>query len=182
MAKNTDEEHIHHQSANVENLETSYGEDYLKWKSWEGIKFGTLKRTESAYFTAEISRTKYNFPQNSKVLEIGFGNGAFLKYALEKQWDVLGIEINQSLVRIAKERGFSATHTDNLSSFEDNSFDLIVAFDVLEHVPQESIPNMILEVKRILKSDRFFIARFPNGDSPIGLINQNGDITHLRNL
>jgi SAM-dependent methyltransferase len=57
-----------------------------------------------------------------------------------------------------------------------------VAFDVLEHIPQNELPNFINEVKRILKNGGFFISRFPNGDSPFGLINQNGDTTHLTTI
>ena len=165
-----------------EKLGVPFGDDYLKWKTWGDAKFGELKKTESAYFKAEIARTNNKFFEKSKILEIGFGNGHFLKYASEKDWDVYGTEANEALVKTAQESGFIAIHTDNLSSFHDNTFDLIVAFDVLEHIPQDVLVNFISEIKRILKSDGFFIARFPNGDSPFGLINQNGDVTHITNI
>lgn len=163
-------------------LENSYGNDYLEWKIWGRNDFGSITKTESAYFSAEISRTNYKFQKNSKILEIGFGNGAFLKYAIENNWDICGTEINEVLVKIAKDAGFNVSHTSNLSGFKSNAFDLVVAFDILEHIPQNDIPNMILEVKRILKDGGIFIARFPNGDSPFGLFNQNGDITHITTI
>jgi len=159
--------------------ESLYGDSYLSWKNWGDSKFGALKKTEKAYFKAEISRTKHKFQKGNKVLEIGFGNGAFLKYATGMDWDICGTEINHSLVKSAKDNGFSkVTHADNLASFNDDQFDLIVAFDVLEHIPQMLLTNFLLDVKRVLKKDGFFIARFPNGDSPFGLLNQNADITH----
>ena len=170
------------QETNSEDLKDSYGDDYLKWKNWGNIEFAKLNKSESAYFTAEIKRTNQEFPKKSKVLEIGFGNGGFLKYAIEKGWDVFGTELNEVLVNVAQKHEFNVIQTDNLSSFEDDSFDLVVAFDVLEHIPQDAIPNMITEVKRILKRDGFFIARFPNGDSPFGLIYQNGDVTHITTI
>ncbi|WP_291850188.1 class I SAM-dependent methyltransferase [Bradyrhizobium sp.] len=182
MAKPAQEGQSQHQSANPRNLDAPYGDAYRAWKSWDDDEFGKLTKTDSAYFTAEIRRTNCKFPQNSKVLEIGFGNGAFLKYANERKWDVLGTEINEALVKTAQACGFSAVYTDNLSAFKDDSFDLVVAFDVLEHIPQAELPDMILEIKRILKSDRFFIARFPNGDSPFGLVYQNGDVTHVTTI
>jgi SAM-dependent methyltransferase len=164
-------------------IEETYNDDYAKWKDWrQDFNFGTLKKTDSAYFLAELKRTKYNFPSKSKVLEIGFGNGSFLKFAKNKNWDVCGTEINKRLVIEARKCGYEAKHTDNLSGFNDNTFDLVVAFDVLEHIPQDILSNVISEIRRILKKDGFFIARFPNGDSPFGLVNQHGDVTHLTTI
>lgn len=171
--------------SNVSNQEVqqAYGNNYLKWKGWEEVSnFGKLKKQEKAYFNAEIRKTKHVFPANSKVLDIGFGNGSFLKFAKEKNWDICGTEVNEHLVKIAKECGYDVRHSDNLSAYGDNTFDLIVAFDVLEHIHQNALPTFIDEVKRILKKDAFFIARFPNGDSPFGLSYQNGDITHITTL
>lgn len=55
---------------------------YLSWKNWEGDSdFGLLGESQSASFDAELQRLGSNLPINSKVLEIGFGKGAFLRYA-----------------------------------------------------------------------------------------------------
>ena len=164
-------------------IEESYGNNYLKWKGWKkNSNFGKLKKQDKAYYSAEIRRTKHSFPKNSKVLEIGFGNGSFLKFAQEKNWEIYGTEINEHLAKEAIECGYNVRHSDNLLSYKDNTFDLVVAFDVMEHIPQDDLPNFISQVKRTLKKDGFFIARFPNGDSPFGLVNQNGDITHLTTI
>jgi cyclopropane fatty-acyl-phospholipid synthase-like methyltransferase len=141
--------------------------NYIKWKSW-GETFGQLKRGEISYFDAEISRTKSKFSKNSKVLEIGFGNGNFLQYAKINNWDIVGIEANQALVKIAGKKGFNVKHLEDISSFPNETFDLIVAFDVIEHIPQNLLPQFFLDVKKKLKDGGFLIARFPNGDSPIG--------------
>lgn len=160
-------------------VEVGYG-GYLKWKGWQdNSRFSRLKKSEAAYYISEIKRTKKTFPEYSRVLEIGFGNGSFLKFASDNNWDISGTEINHDLVMTALSFGYSATHTDNLSGFNDDTFDLIVAFDVLEHIPQEKILNVLFDIKRILKKGGFFISRFPNGDSPFGLANQHGDITHV---
>jgi SAM-dependent methyltransferase len=159
-----------------------YGEDYLSWKKWEDPEFGNLKKHQFTYFAAEIAKTKRSFNKNSKVLEIGFGNGNFLKFAEKQDWRVVGTEVNERLVQSALSAGYNALHADNLKEFEDNTFDLIVAFDVLEHLAQEEIAMMLSEINRILKNDGCFVARFPNGDSPFGLINQNGDATHITSI
>lgn len=160
----------------------NYGQNYLQWKSWGNDTFGTLDKSDARYFCSEIKRTKQIFPKQSKVLEIGFGNGSFLTYALNNGWDICGTEANNNLVDLARNLGFNVTSADDLSHFSSNTFDLIVAFDVLEHIPQDFIPEFFKETKRLLKDGGFFIARFPNGDSPFGLINQNGDITHITTI
>ncbi len=116
------------------------------------------------------------------MLEIGFGNGTFLKYAQQKEWDVYGTEINNELVGIAKESGFNVRQSKTVACFKDNTFDLVLAFDVLEHIPQDNLLDFLIEVKRVLKNGGFFIARFPNGDSPFGLKIQNGDVTHITSI
>jgi SAM-dependent methyltransferase len=177
--------HQKHKQSNIRNrlIEESYGSNYLKWKGWkQNSSFGKLTKQEKSYFTAEIKKTKKTFSENSKVLEIGFGNGSFLKYAKEKNWDIFGTEINEYLVNVALENNFNVRHSDNLLAYREETFDLVVAFSVLEHIAQNDLLAYINEVKRILKKGGVFIARFPNGDSPFGLANQNGDTTHVTTI
>ena len=82
--------------------ESTYGKAYLTWKAW-GNKFGEINQLEKNYFSKEISRANRFLPQNSKALEIGFGDGKFLQYATEKNWDICGTEINNELVKIANQ-------------------------------------------------------------------------------
>jgi 2-polyprenyl-3-methyl-5-hydroxy-6-metoxy-1,4-benzoquinol methylase len=91
----------------------------------------------------------------------------------------MGIEANLELVNIAEHLGYKALHSDEMYAINADQFDLIAAFDVLEHIPQSEILNFLSQVKRMLKNGGVFIARFPNGDSPFGLANQNGELTHV---
>jgi SAM-dependent methyltransferase len=159
-----------------------YGSDYLDWKKWGQADFGRLTNSERAYFRAEIKRSKKILPKGTNVLEVGFGNGSFLAFAREQEWNVFGTEVNQELVGTARKSGFNVAHAADLSGFPDDSFELIVAFDVLEHLPHSAIVDFMLDVKRVLKPGGHFIARCPNGDSPFGLVNQNGDVTHVTSI
>ncbi len=173
-----EEEEKEEQSFN--SLDSVYGEDYLSWKNWLGAEsFGFLSKYEHKYYAAEIKKINKAFNSDSVVLEIGFGNGCFLQFAKLNHWKITGIELNEKLVQMAKNNNFDALHSDNLRSFDNNTQDLIVAFDVLEHIPQDKLLGFLLEVKRILKPNGYFMARFPNGDSPFGLSHQNGDVTHV---
>jgi SAM-dependent methyltransferase len=156
-------------------------DEYLAWKEWNPIEFCSVNRSEQKYFSAELSRTGRNFSPGSRVLEIGFGNGNFLAYALQRGWDISGVENNPRLVELASKKVPAYAYAQ-LSELPDNSYDLIVAFDVLEHIPIDELPHFFSTVKRVLKDGGYFLARFPNGDSPFGLINQHGDITPVTTL
>jgi SAM-dependent methyltransferase len=159
-----------------------YGKSYREWKNWEFSNFGELGKSEKCYFDAEIKKANINTDRKMHVLEIGFGNGSFLTYARKKRWDIVGTEINKDLVEAARRLNFNSICADDLSKFTDDTFDLVVAFDVLEHIGQGDLLIFLREVNRILKDGGTFIARFPNGDSPFGLLNQNGDMTHITTI
>jgi len=166
-------------TASKDNADIAYGKSYLEWKGWDEGNFARASSLETFYFDAEVRRA--GFKSNSKidVLEIGFGNGSFLAYAQNRGWNAVGTEVNGFLVHMATRRGFRAIHADNLDTLEDSSFDLVVAFDVLEHISPDHLLNFVQALTRLLKPGGFLLARFPNADSPFGLLNQNGDITHL---
>lgn len=157
----------------------NYDSSYLTWKRWEEKKFGILKRSGRIYYDAEIKKTGLKKRVALRVLEIGFGNGSFLTYAKQKGWDVVGVEINNDLVETASRYGYDVVCAESLAEFSDCDFDLVVAFDVLEHIGPKDLPNFFKEVARVLKNNGVLLARFPNGDSPFGLMNQNGDLTHV---
>ncbi len=157
----------------------AFDANYLNWKSWGHEAFGSIDGATRRYFDAEVATLPAIPTRGARVLEIGFGQGHFLRYASERGWSVSATEANGVLVDAARAQGIDAHHTLELSSFEDDSFDLVVAFDVLEHVPQELLNAFLNDVKRVLLPKASFLARVPNGDSPLGLINQNGDVTHV---
>jgi 2-polyprenyl-3-methyl-5-hydroxy-6-metoxy-1,4-benzoquinol methylase len=155
--------------------------NYLNWKGWSDKNFGVLSASESRYFSAEIKRSGIQLDDRCRVLEIGFGNGSFIAYALERNWNITGIEANSELVKLAKNIIPAYLVTD-MHQLDYGSYDLVVAFDVLEHLNETKLIQTFETVKRLLKDDGVFIARFPNGDSPFGLANQNGDFTHISSI
>jgi SAM-dependent methyltransferase len=159
--------------------EEKYNSNYLAWKAWGASDFGNLSFKDKSYFTAELKRLPLDFNRPLDAMEIGFGNGQFLRYGTERGWNIVGTEANPYLTQAAKEMGFKALNTENLSEFTDNQFDLVAAFDVLEHIPQDVLLGFLKEVVRILKPGGIFLGRSPNGDSPFGLSDQHGDITHV---
>ncbi len=154
----------------------SYDDDYGRWKDWRGEAFATLPAAVRDYLDKEIARLG---PQPiRRVLEIGFGNGQFLRYARERGWQVSGTEAIAGLVGRARAAGFDAHPAAALESLPAGAFDLVVAFDVLEHIPQAELVGFLRAMGRCLAPAGVMLCRFPNGDSPFGRPFQNGDVTH----
>ena len=91
---------------------------YIRWNSWDSEPFASLNKTMRGSFDAEIKKTGRKLPVGSNVLEVGFGNGGFLRYAEEKNWCVTGTEINEILVSRAAESGFHVICESDLSNLK----------------------------------------------------------------
>jgi SAM-dependent methyltransferase len=150
---------------------------YLTFKSWEGAA-----EEPDKCFDLEVARTGIAPP--AKVLELGFGQGEFLSWAKERGYVAIGIELIPELVARASQRGFTVYQgwIESIPELEGQQFDLIVAFDVFEHMTRDELLSVLKFSKQILKRSGKILARFPNGGSPLGLLYQNGDATHVTAL
>lgn len=92
------------------------------------------------------------------LLDIGAGTGDFLVAAQKDGWLTKGIEPSPKAKAIAQSKGVS--FANNLNDFEDNSFDVITMWHVLEHVP--NLEEYLSELKRIIKPDGTIIIAVPN--------------------
>lgn len=158
--------------------EPAYGSAYLEWRHWDPESFGGLSASEEADFAAFLRKAGVAIPEGSRVLEIGFGNGAFLQFGRRQKWKMRGTEVNRELLESAYQKGFQVTESETLETFEDASFEMVAAFDVMQHIPLDALPEFLSEVSRVLKPGGVYIARFPNGDSPFGRHIQNGELSH----
>ncbi|WP_339889598.1 class I SAM-dependent methyltransferase [uncultured Flavobacterium sp.] len=96
--------------------------------------------------------------QKGKLLDIGAGTGDFLTQAKNDGWICVGIEPNEKAKNISISKGVSFTNT--LDELENNSFDVITMWHVLEHVPD--LENQIKTLKRLLKPNGTIIIAVPN--------------------
>lgn len=82
--------------------------------------------------------------------------------------------------RIAKEVFSIDVVISDIRSYLEHcdTFDVITAFDVLEHLPKEKIPEIFSLVRRKLKPGGRFIFRVPNAESLSGLYILHSDLTH----
>lgn len=93
-----------------------------------------------------------------KLLDIGSGTGDFLQFANNRNWSVFGVEPNPKARALSKEKGIQVF--ENLEQIEENSFDVITLWHVLEHI--ESVDDYILKIKNKLKHNGTLIIAVPN--------------------
>ena len=153
----------------------------MDWKQWHAEHFATVSPGSRFYFDQIFSRWP---DKRGKVLDIGYGNGALLGYFRAHGHEVVGVEINERIVKRANECGYQAYQGPVWATAELQPlrFDLVVAFDVAEHMSYRELQNFFLWVKDHLSKDGKLYLRFPEGASPLGLANQNGDFMHVTRL
>jgi cyclopropane fatty-acyl-phospholipid synthase-like methyltransferase len=97
------------------------------------------------------------------ILEIGSGAGGMLSYFYKKGYDIRGIEVDEDLIRKSEtlygNLPLSLVSSDTLP-FADHSFDVVMSFDVFEHIPDSD--KHLREVNRVLKDKGFYLLQTPN--------------------
>ncbi len=106
-------------------------------------------------------RDAIKFIPNGKGLDIGCGNGKFIRDMNSIGWQFEGVEFNPIAVDICHKAGLKVFHGDlHTAAFKDNSFDIISARHVIEHIPDPV--NFMNEIARILKSGGRLVIKTPN--------------------
>ena len=89
-------------------------------------------------------------PKNIYILDVGCGTGALMK-ELEVYGNVYGIDFSDQAVDFCKSRGIVNVQKSVVEKipYQDKYFDLVLALDVLEHIPDDK--SGIKEIYRVLK-------------------------------
>ena len=120
-----------------------------------------------------------------RVLDLGSGEGFGSAILSEAASSVLGIDLDELTVQhsqlnySARNLTYEVGSALELSSFEDGSFDAVVAFEVIEHVAEQEL--VLDEIARLLGDDGVVIVSTP--DRPIyGASNEKPNPFHEREL
>jgi len=95
-----------------------------------------------------------------KILNVGCGTGGTIDM-LEKLGTTQNVDIADEAIRFMNKRGYkNITKVDDIKlPFKDESFDLVGAFDVLEHIEKDV--DALKEWKRVIKSDGAVLITVP---------------------
>ena len=115
----------------------------------------------------------YLFPSQvrGRLLDVGCGDGVFLKHAKQAGFEVWGIDFDRKSVEVARK----ALNTDTIYAMsleefyeyarkEGLKFDVITFFDVLEH--QDKPREFLRMVRELLKEGGYIAGTVPNRERP----------------
>ena len=162
--------------------EDSTGAQYSQWKGWGGDHaFGSFTPGDADYFAREVRNATAGHTVTD-VLEVGFGDGTFLGYGKSRGWTMTGTELSQFQVSLGTAAGYDVYTPDYVDSLAEASLDLIVAFDVLEHIPQDNVIDFLSNLASKLRPEGRMLLRYPNSDTWLGNPLQHGDPTHVTEI
>lgn len=112
-------------------------------------------------FVNSLLQQKIAKRENLRILDVGCGCGRLME-DLKKYGEVFGFDIAPEALSFCSQRGLTNLARADLDKplpYEDSSFDLIIALDVLEHVEKDLFA--LSEIYRILRPGGFFLLSVP---------------------
>jgi SAM-dependent methyltransferase len=99
-----------------------------------------------------------------RLLDLGCGNGNFIKNIPDPGVDAWGIDISRRATEAAKSRVAKPEQIIRAEApplpFENNFFDTVTAWGVIEHFP--CLPDIIKEISRVARPDAAIFIMVPN--------------------
>ncbi|MCX6727371.1 MAG: class I SAM-dependent methyltransferase [Candidatus Saccharibacteria bacterium] len=118
------------------------------------------------------------------VLDIGCGRGEFLELMKTNKLDAIGLDLNETMVKLSVKRGFKATQANAISYMADQkakSFSAITGFHIVEHIHFSELLQLFKESYRALENDGFVLFETPNPENlSVGAFSFYYDPSHLR--
>jgi len=102
-------------------------------------------------------------PQKGSILDYGCGTGYFLAACQKNGWQVAGFEPNETARHAASNLINKSVASDNLDAFENERFDFITLWHVLEHI--HTLNDTFERLKSLLKPEGYLLIAVPNADS-----------------
>ena len=120
--------------------------------------------------------------KNSSILDLGCGGGEFLYYLQQEGFNNLhGVDTSPDQVSVANELGMNNVVVGEAREYLvscSNDFDLIAAFNLLEHLTRDEMFVLLDEVVKVLRPGGLFLAEIPNSKSLFSARVRYADITH----
>jgi len=113
-------------------------------------------------------RNKFNlinlYKKEGKILDYGCGTGDFLSTFKKVNWNVYGIEPDDDTRTYASTKNnINISTPGNINTFENQYFDVITLWHVLEHIPD--LNEKLAAIKRVLNTSGILVIAVPNSDS-----------------
>lgn len=116
------------------------------------------------------------------ILDLGCGRGEWLELLQENGLAGSGVDLNRAMVAQCEQRNLLVTHADavtHLRALDDESCGAVTGFHIIEHLPLETLVDLVAETRRVLQPGGVAIFESPNCKNlTVGACNFNIDPTH----
>ncbi|MEA3353374.1 MAG: glycosyltransferase [Campylobacterota bacterium] len=162
---------------------------YLAFENkFRGSRESILKRYEAYLkFVPLLNTTDYQLATTSSALDIGCGRAEWVQLLQQRGIDSRGIDLNPAMLQVGFDNNVQnleeADAFEYLSKCEDNTFDIITAFHIIEHIPFEKLIILLQHIKRVAKPNATILLETPNPQNiQVAACNFYNDPTHLNPL
>lgn len=155
--------------------------DYSRhYKNWHFDTEEHINKMNALY--SKIIAGHFPPDKNISILDVGCGMG-FLMLALKRSGYqfINGIDTDDQQVQSCRKKNLDVTLVKDSSDFlkeNGGKYDVITAFDVLEHIPASRQIDFVKNIYGSLKPGGIFIATVPNANSVLASRNRYIDYTH----
>ena len=119
---------------------------------------------------------------STEILDLGCGSGAWLELLKESGLNATGVDANPRQVEIGRRRGLEIEQGDvieHLRALPEASLQAITGFHMLEHFNFAEQIQLLIEIRRVLKSGGVVVFETPNPKNlVVGACNFYADPTH----
>lgn len=126
------------------------------------------------------------FCQPFEGIDLGCGRGEWLEIMKENGINILGVDLNDGMLKSARERGLSVLKEDAVKSLQKlsgESQSLVTGYHIAEHLTFDSLQNLIRESMRVLRPGGMLILETPNPENiTVGTERFYLDPTHIHPL
>lgn len=121
--------------------------------------------------------------REAEILDLGCGHGAFVYVLREMGFsNVTGVDVSLEQVQVAERLGISGVKqgeaADHVAARDSSSVDVVLAIDLLEHLPRSELLSLAQDVYRILRRGGRWVFHVPNAEGLFGPGVRYGDLTH----
>lgn len=134
-------------------------------------------------YLRDVIRRHVPADRKIRILDVGCGAGDVLFWLKKASYDNLqGFDVSPEMVSLAHESGVPevalGSIAETLPAIGDETFDVVIAFDILEHFTKSEAFDILDGIFRVMKSGGVLVLHVPNAEGIFGAKIVHGDLTH----